>query len=88
VLKADWFAHSTAAREAKRAVRTTLIVFDAPAFQDNARFVQVAEEFAIKAFIAQLVVKALNMSVLPRTPGLDVKRLDLLPSASPARRRR
>jgi hypothetical protein len=49
---------------------TTLIVFDTPAFQDNARFVQITEEFAVKAFIAQLVVKAFNVPVLPRTPGL------------------
>jgi hypothetical protein len=34
-------------------VRTTLDVFEAPAFQDNARFAQIAEEFAVKAFIAQ-----------------------------------
>ena len=63
---------------AKRAVRTTFIVFDTPALQDNARFAQIAEEFAVEAFIAQLVVKALNMPVLPRAPGLDVKRLYLL----------
>ncbi|MGA9580291.1 MAG: hypothetical protein WBV90_21950 [Terrimicrobiaceae bacterium] len=59
-------------------MRTTLVIFDAPAFQDNARFVQIAEEFAVEAFIAQLVMKALNVSVLPRASGLDVKRLDLL----------
>jgi hypothetical protein len=40
--------------------------------------VQIAEEFAVEPFIAQLVMKALNMSVLPRAPGLDVKCLDLL----------
>ena len=34
---------------AKRAVRTTLIVFDTPAFQDDARFAQIAEEFAVQA---------------------------------------
>ena len=59
-------------------MRTTLIVFDAPALEDNTRFVQIAEEFALKAFIAQLVVKALNMPILPRASGLDVQRLDLL----------
>jgi hypothetical protein len=32
----------------------------------------------VKAFIAQLVVKAFNVPVLPRTPRLDVERLDLL----------
>jgi hypothetical protein len=64
--------------EAKGAVRTTFIVFDPPALQDNARFVQIAEEFSVQAFIAQLVVKALNMPILPRAPGLDVKRFDLL----------
>jgi hypothetical protein len=33
------------------------------------------KEFTVKAFMAQLVMKALNMSVFPRAPGLDVKRL-------------
>jgi hypothetical protein len=59
-------------------VPTTLIVFDAPTLQDDARLAQIAEEFTVKAFIAQLVVEALNMPVLPRAPRLDVKRLDLL----------
>jgi hypothetical protein len=44
-------------------VRAALIVFDAPALQDNPRFAQIAEEFTVKAFIAQLVMKALNVSV-------------------------
>jgi hypothetical protein len=39
---------------AKRAVRTTLVIFDTPAYQDNARFVQIAEEFAVQAFIRSL----------------------------------
>ena len=64
-------------------MRAAFIVFDAPALQDNARFAQIAEEFAVQAFIAQLVVKALNMPILPWTPGFDVKRLDLL-SLQPA----
>ena len=42
------------------------------------RFAQIAEEFAVKTFIAQLVVKALDMPILPWAPGLNVKRLDLL----------
>ena len=62
---------------AKRAVWTTLIIFDTPALQDNVRFAQIAEELAVEAFIAQLVMKALNVSVLPRAPGRDVKRLNL-----------
>jgi hypothetical protein len=61
-----------------RAVRTTFILFNTPAFQDHANFVQIAEEFAVKAFIAQLVVKAFNMPVFPRAPRLDVERLDFL----------
>ena len=44
-------------------MRTAFVVFETPAFQDNARFAQIAEEFAVKAFIAQLGVKALNMPV-------------------------
>ena len=63
---------------AKRAVRATFIVFDTPAFQDNARLLQIAEEFAVEAFIAKLVVEALNMTVLLRASRLDVERLDRL----------
>jgi hypothetical protein len=63
---------------AKRAVRATFIVFDPPTLQDNAGFAQIAEELAVQAFIAQLVVKAFNIPVLPWTPGLAVKGLDLL----------
>ena len=48
------------------------------ALKDNARFVQIADEFAVKAFIAQLVMKALNMPVFPGNPGFDVKRFYLL----------
>ena len=55
---------------AKRTVRTTLAIFHGPAFQDNACFVQIAEEFAVEALIAQLVIKALNVSVLQGLPGL------------------
>jgi hypothetical protein len=51
-------------------VRATFIVFDTPTFQDNPRLLQIAEEFAVKAFIAQLVVKALKMPVFPRAPFL------------------
>jgi len=51
---------------AKRAVRATLIVFDTPAFQDNARLLQIAEEFAVEAFIAKLVVEALNIDRSPK----------------------
>jgi hypothetical protein len=39
---------------------------------------QIAEEFAVQAFIAQFVMKALNMPVLPRAPRLDVERFDFL----------
>ncbi|MGB7839812.1 MAG: hypothetical protein WBL40_17055 [Terrimicrobiaceae bacterium] len=59
-------------------MRTTLIVFDTPAFQDNARLLRIAEEFSVQAFIARLVVKAFNMPVFPRAPRLHVERLDLL----------
>ena len=48
-------------------MRATLVIFDAPAFQDNARFVQIAGEFAVEAFIAQLVMK---LSMCPFSQGL------------------
>ena len=70
--------HTRGGPASKPAVRTTLIVFDTPVSKDNARFMQIAEEFAVQAFIAQLIVKALNMPVFSRAPRLDVQRLDLL----------
>ena len=69
--------HTRWSAVAKRTVRTTLIIFEAPASRIT-RFVQIAEEFAVEAFIAQLVMKALKVGVLPRASGLDVKRLNLL----------
>jgi hypothetical protein len=38
---------------------------DTPALRDNARFVQIAEEFTAEAFIAQLVMKALQYARSP-----------------------
>jgi hypothetical protein len=72
------YGHIRSGSVAKRAVRTTLIVFETPALQDNACFAQVAEEFAVQAFIAQLIVKALNTAVLPGACWLDIERLDFL----------
>jgi hypothetical protein len=40
--------------------------------------VQIAEEFTVQAFIAQFVVKALNMPILPRASRRDVECLDFL----------
>jgi len=55
---------------AKRAVRTTFIVLDTPAFQDDARLVQIAEEFAAR---------------FPRAPRLDVEHRRLLIIRAPPR---
>jgi hypothetical protein len=46
------------------------IVLDTPAFQNNARLTQIAEEFAVKAFIAQLVVKLSICRFSQGFPGL------------------
>jgi hypothetical protein len=35
-------------------------------FQDNASLVQIAEEFAVQAFIAKLVVKAFQCACFPK----------------------
>jgi hypothetical protein len=39
--------------ERRGAVRATLIVFDTPAFQDNAGLLQIADEFAMNASTPQ-----------------------------------
>ena len=59
-------AYSFGGLIAERTVRTMFVVFDTPAFQDNARLVQTAKEFAVKAFIAQLVVKSFQYARFPK----------------------
>ncbi len=54
-----------------------LVVFHAPALQDDTRFGQCAKELAVQALIAQLVVEALDVAVSPRTAGRDVEGFNL-----------
>ena len=43
-----------------------------PAFDDDLRFLQRVEDFAIKELVAELRVEALAIAVLPRAAGHDV----------------
>ena len=44
----------------------------APSFDDDLRFLQRVEDFAIKELVAELRVEALAITVLPRAAGHDV----------------
>lgn len=46
--------------------RTSFVVFDVPG-KDDAGLAQRTKEFPIEAFVPQLVVVALDVSVLPKT---------------------
>ena len=70
----------------KRAARATLIAFDGPALQDNARFVQIAEEFRGSGIHREACRESSRYAHSPT--GLDAKRLNLGPSASRASKRR
>ena len=59
-----------------RAMRAIFIVFHTPAFQDDAGFGQTTKKFPAQALVAQFVVEALNMPILPRASRRDINRLD------------
>ena len=67
---------------AKGAVRTGLVVFDPPSFEDDPCLKQAAEEFTVQALVAQLVVEPFDAAILSRLPLTpraawgDVDRLD------------
>jgi hypothetical protein len=63
---------------AKRAVRTAFIVFDTPALEDHARFVQIAEEFAVQAFHREACRESSQYARFPKGSRASVKRLDPL----------
>ncbi len=58
-------------------MRSLIIVFGAPLLKDDLRFEQAAEEFAVEALAAQLVMEALDVAVLPGAAWFDGERLDL-----------
>ena len=45
-------------------MRATLVVFYAPAFQDDACFGQGAKKFPVQALVAQFIMEALNVAIL------------------------
>jgi hypothetical protein len=51
---------------AERAVRALIVILISPLLKDDLRFQETAEEFPVQALVAQLVVKALDVAVLPR----------------------
>jgi hypothetical protein len=57
-------------------VRANRVVFDSPIPDNNPRFCDREKDVAIETFIAQLVVKAFNMTVLPWGATLDVLGFD------------
>ena len=59
-------------------MRTLIVILGAPLLKDDLCFEQAAEEFAVEALIAQLVVEALDVTVLPRRARPNVDGLDRL----------
>ena len=53
-------------------MRSNDVVFDSPVFDNHASLCKGAEELAVKALVTQLVVKALDVSVLPRRAAFNV----------------
>jgi len=55
-----------------------IVILVAPAFKDDLRFEQAAEEFPVEALVAQLVMEALDVAVLPWAAGFDIDGFYLL----------
>ena len=53
-------------------MRAQCIVKAAPAFHDDAGFGEGVEDLAIEKLVAEAGVEALDVSILPRAPRLDV----------------
>lgn len=56
----------------------TVVILVPPLVDDCSGFGQAAEDFAVEALVSELVVKALDVTVLPGGTRLDVERLDLV----------
>jgi hypothetical protein len=59
-------------------MRSNLVVFVPPVFDDHLRFHQGPDFLSFQAFLQEPCVKALNEDILPRTTRLDTKRFDSL----------
>ena len=62
---------------AQHAVGTLVIVLGAPRLKDDLRFEQALKEFPVQTLATQLVVEALDVTVLPRATRLDIEGFDL-----------
>src|SRR5579863_6972335 len=60
---------------AQRGMRPNRVVVHSPLLDHHLGLLQRIEDLALQAFILQLAVEALTVSVLPGTTGLDVQRL-------------
>jgi len=59
-------------------MRSDLVVVATPGFDDDLRLGATPEPFERQAFVAELAVEAIVVTVLPRLSGVDVGGLDLL----------
>ena len=64
---------------AQGAVDADFVVFFSPSFQKDFCFSQRVEDFAVQELVSKFVVKALDVTLLPRRPRLDVVTLDSSP---------
>jgi len=62
----------------QRAVRSVLVILASPLLNDNLRFQQACEDFPVEQLVAQLVVEAFDVPVLPGAAGLNIDRFHLL----------
>ena len=54
------------------------VVVLTPILNHDPRFTQVEQNLPRQALVAKATVKALNIAILPGTPGIDVDRLDVI----------
>ncbi len=62
----------------QRAVRPVGVIFHPPLFDEHFGFQQRAEDFAVEAFIPELVVEAFDVAVFPRGTGPDIERFNFV----------
>ena len=48
---------------------------DAPLLDQNARFIQAVEQFAIQELVSEFSVETFTVTVLPRAPGFYIRSL-------------
>ena len=53
---------------------------DAPLLDQNARFIQAVEQFAIQELVSEFSVETFTVTVLPRAPGFYIRSLGAVPA--------